>query len=174
MVDLAEELSKILAEIAPDALLVIVTAITTAFATSYLQGRRQKGHEQKNVYRGFLKEVRQNIKFAEHNLKQLAKAEMDAKENLELLAFRDDFWKMSLSGYILELNSSLQNLLYETYMEQYVVREKLMMLREEAKKMLQFGRQRWENPIGKITVQEIKDLKPKLEKAEVHLKKEVE
>lgn len=157
-----------LAEIAEIAATIIATSISTALATAFMQYYRQKWNERKNMYRGFLKEVRQNIKFADHNLEKL-----DKEERVELLPFRDDFWNMSLSGYLLELDSFLQKLLYETYMKQYVVGEKLMMLRREAQKMSVTGKQSWERPMSKKATQEIRDLKAKLEKAEVRLKTKV-
>lgn len=144
----------VLVAIAP----IIVTAIAVALAQYYF---RRRG-EQKEMYRGFLKEIRQNIHFAQHNISKLEKE----STKIELLSYRDDFWKMSLSGYLLDLPSDLQDLLYKIYMKQYVNGEKLMKLREN--KML------WNHPHVKIDdiKKEInEEILSRLKNAEEHLEK---
>lgn len=146
---------------------IVATSVSTAFATTLAQYYRQKKSERENMYMGFLKEVRQNIQFADHNLEKLK----DRATRLELLTFRDDFWKMSLSGYLLKLHSFLQKLLYEIYMKQYVIREKLVMLRNEAQDKKGRGIEwSWEKAMVNEVTQQINDLIARLEKAEVRLK----
>lgn len=118
-----------LVEVLEIVITILATSFSTAFATTLAQYYRQRQSERKNMYMGFVKEIRQNIQFADHNVEKLK----DKATRLELLTFRDDFWKMSLSGYLLELSPFLQKLLYQIYMKQYVIGERLVMLRAEAK-----------------------------------------
>ena len=140
-----------------DVLLIIATAIATALFQAIVRYYR----ERKSMYRGFLKEIRQNIRFAEHNIEKLK----NPSTIVELVLFRDDFWKMSISGYLLTLASDLQDLLYEIYMKQYVMAEMLYRLRDE-KLTFETGE--------KITTEIKKELLPKLKKAEKRLEKKLD
>lgn len=135
-------------ELVKDALLVVVTAVCTSFVQRYVKDRSDRA----KLCKGYLQEIRQNARFAKHNVEQVY-------GSARTLFFRDDFWNMSKAGgHFLDLPSSLQTLLYEIYIKQYEINEDL-------------------NLVGKLATllpaqEKIRrDLMPKLIEAQMLLKK---
>ena len=149
--------------IVKDTFIVVATILATTYATTMM---KEKG-ERIKVYKGFLKEIRQNIHFAEHNILELNNY---IKNHIsgEILFFRDDFWKTSISGYILNLPSDLQDLLYKIYMKQYTIGEKLAELKGVWKRTLAK-----DSFVGEIEKEIEEELLLKLNEAQKLLEKKV-
>jgi len=60
-------------------------------------------------------------------------------------------------------------------MKQYVINEKLMILRKEGRKTpFRHGEKFWESELSKNLIQEFNDLKAEMEKVEIRLKKKLD